>query len=333
MNSRKKELGFVVILLCFSNSSIAGLIAPGFSLSTLSPHNFDSSTALSLAFDPSGDLWASNGINLSTVPLDGSIGVSESLRPPIASNQATNDIVFDSSGNLYVSDFGTDMILRRPPGGSFSVFATGLNMVREMDFDNNGNLIVVGHNQGSPGPGYVKKISPSGVVTTIVGSIDSPWDVDVAPDGTIFVGTLFGDVFAVSDAGIVTPFASLPRPLLESLVVGPGGFLFAGTNNGSNNGSVLRISSSGSVDVLGENIGDGLPIELEFGPSGDLFLANFKVQGPHNNVIRITGDFDGDLPNSLDPVPEIPEPSTMAIWSLLGTLGSTSGSWRRRRRK
>ena len=83
-----KWLIAVVVVAVSASQVQAGFLADGFSVSAFTPKDFQSSTVLSLAFNPSGALFASNGIHLSTVPLNGGTSVSESLRPPIANKRS-----------------------------------------------------------------------------------------------------------------------------------------------------------------------------------------------------------------------------------------------------
>lgn len=320
------------VLTSLTISSTAGAsIATGFLVNAYDVANFGSSAVLSLAFAPDGGLFASNGINLSTVPLSGGASSFESLRPPIASNQATGDIKFDSAGNLYFSDFGASTLLRRTPSGIVETFATDIFRMRAMAFDTSGNLLVVGGG-GAGDIGYVKSVSSSGAVSTIVSAIGSPWDIAVAPDGTIYVLDAFANVYSVTASSGIVPFVSLPSPLGESLAIDSSGNLFVGTDDGfsggMNRGRVFRVRPSGEVNVLGQDIGEGLSLELVFGPNGDLFIGNFKAQGPSNNVLRISGDFDGEISGVPDVNGQVPEPYSLIVWAILALTIAMALNWR-----
>ena len=79
-----------------------------------------------------------------------------------------NGLAYDSFGNLYVADLGTDAIRKIAPGGVVTTFYENVNVLSApgpMIFDNSGNLIVVGQESFD-----IVKISPAGVGTIITGS-------------------------------------------------------------------------------------------------------------------------------------------------------------------
>nr|WP_297918853.1 cadherin domain-containing protein [uncultured Allomuricauda sp.] len=116
------------------------------------------------------------------------------------------DIVIDGSDNIYVSDTGAHVIFKFEPGPTIfgspsyieSVLAgqrgtsgyvddTGadarLNAPRGMDIDSNGNIYVA-----DTGNSTVRRITPSGEVTTIVTSgLSTPEDVALTPGGSVYV--------------------------------------------------------------------------------------------------------------------------------------------------
>ena len=68
------------------------------------------------------------------------------------------DLALDSAGNLYVSNFNTNQVLKfGPTGASLGVFASGFNQPSGLEFDAAGNLYVASYAGGS-----VRKFSPSG---------------------------------------------------------------------------------------------------------------------------------------------------------------------------
>ena len=54
----------------------------------------------------------------------------------------TDDLIFDDSGNLYCADYSGDAIYKRTPGGTVTVFASGMNTPNGMAFDSAGNLFI-----------------------------------------------------------------------------------------------------------------------------------------------------------------------------------------------
>jgi hypothetical protein len=91
-------------------------------------------------------------------------------------NESLRAIVFDSSGNLFMSTYSTSRILKLTPSGDLSVFAGGQDgyldatgtsakfyKPSKMVIDSNNNLYVADNYA------RIRKITPSGVVTTLAG--------------------------------------------------------------------------------------------------------------------------------------------------------------------
>lgn len=112
----------------------------------------------SLAFDSTGNLFIGDGD-----PSGGRIEVlsttqqltyfATGLTPAgVYGDPGIFGLAIDRSNNIYVSDPITNQILKVTPGGSSSVFATGLGSVRGLAFDAAGNLFAV-DNQYMDSPG------------------------------------------------------------------------------------------------------------------------------------------------------------------------------------
>lgn len=54
----------------------------------------------------------------------------------------TDDLIFDSQGNLFCADYSGDAVFKRTPNGTLSEFASGFNTPNGLAFDSNGNLFV-----------------------------------------------------------------------------------------------------------------------------------------------------------------------------------------------
>ena len=54
----------------------------------------------------------------------------------------TDDLIFDSNGNLYCADYSGDAVYKMTPNGTVSIFASGMNTPNGLAFDSNGDLFV-----------------------------------------------------------------------------------------------------------------------------------------------------------------------------------------------
>jgi sugar lactone lactonase YvrE len=142
-------------------------ITPGGVVSTFASSNLDA--PVGLAIDSSGNIYAANQFNGTIVKF--TPGGSAST---FASGLSTlDDLVFDSSGNLWVSDsngFGSTSgtVLKFTPGGSSSTILTGLNNPANMAFDSAGNLFIA--NLG----GTITELTPGGTVSTFASGLAGP---------------------------------------------------------------------------------------------------------------------------------------------------------------
>jgi len=115
-------------------------------------------------------------------------------------------LAFDTVGNLYVLNRGTNEILRvGPTGGVATVFVSGLpGLPLGITFDSNGNLLV-----GDFDGGTIAQVTPGGVMTNIGSGFMSPEHLRFEPDGV----NLFISDFSANTIYKATPIT----------VVAPGG--------------------------------------------------------------------------------------------------------------
>lgn len=217
-------------------------------------------------------LAASSQSVITTIVGNGTAGNSGDGGPATAAQlSGPGGIAFDPAGNMYVSDFYSNVIRKVSTSGIISTYAgNGLsgfsgdggpataarfNGPLKMAFDNIGNLYVADHYNNR-----VRKISTTGVITTVAGT-----------------GSL-----GYSGDGIPATSSSVARP--AGVRFSPAGEMYILDYNGSR---IRKVSASGIISTVAGNgvpasTGDGgpataaqvkYPFAMEFDASGNLYIA------------------------------------------------------------
>jgi serine/threonine protein kinase, bacterial len=108
-------------------------------------------------------------------------------------------LAFDSAGDLYMGSAGWNAIVRIPPTGTFTTFASAV-AGRGLAFEDDGDLVA------STGNFDVKKITPAGSVGPTIGTFGYPNGLAIDDAGNIYIANSNNaSISRVSAAGVVTP--------------------------------------------------------------------------------------------------------------------------------
>lgn len=286
-----------------------------------------------VAIDPSGSvtstaavLTVTGGIPYLVSTLAGSLRTSGSTDGAGAEARFNNlgDVAVDAAGYLYVSDRVAHTIRKISPTGVVTTFAgragvsgvtnasgpnASFNAPAGLVVDRTGNVFVADTNNNR-----IRKITPSGVVTTLVGqaqgSVDGvaavaqlylPFGLASDADGNLYCsegGAGGNTIRKITPAGTVTTLAGLARATgsadgkgADARFNGPGGLAVDAAGNvyvaDSGNSSIRRITPAGEVTTFAGQPGapgslDGTgggarflsPSRLTIDPAGNLFVSS-----------------------------------------------------------
>jgi hypothetical protein len=182
-------------------------------------------------------------------------------------------LVFDNSGNLYVSsdDPAAYAILKYTPGGSVSVFAnTGLNGPHALVFDNAGNLYVANSIADT-----IEKFTPDGVGSVFADAADGlnhPVDLAFDTQGNLYVSNSYGtsvEKFTPDGVGSVFADSGLDEPY--GLAFDSAGNLYVSNYASS---TIEKFAPDGTDLGVFASTGVNSPHGIIFDSTGNLYVAN-----------------------------------------------------------
>ncbi len=212
-------------------------------------------------------------------------------------------VAVDRAGNTWLADGGDNNLIWRIDAvghavvvaGGQEAFADGEGRTASFDtpsgiaFDAAGNLLVA-----DTGNNAIRRVSPSGAVTTLAGGggaghvdavgldarFDGPVGVAVAPDGAVVVADTYNDcIRRIAPDRTVTTLAGGAAPGLrdgaarEALFDTPSGVAVDGAGviyvADTGNDAIRRIGPDGQVTTIGAATGEGAPLPVNlFRPIG-----------------------------------------------------------------
>jgi hypothetical protein len=161
-----------------------------------------------------GDLYVvePNHGSLDRVSLDGSIrrvvDVSATMGHIVPTTVSYHGNFFVGNLNTFPVQPGSAQVLKVTPSGELQPWVTGLSTVLGSVWDNRGRLYVLESTTvpGNPTPftGRIRRVDPSGQMTTITDGLFLPSGMTMGPDGNLYVSNVgFGPLFLVVGQGQV----------------------------------------------------------------------------------------------------------------------------------
>jgi hypothetical protein len=215
--------------------------------------------------------------------------------------------------NLFVTScINPGTIYEYTPGGTQSTFAsTGLNYPYGLAFNSAGDLFVANSLDDAGTGGYVTKITPGGVQSTIPSGPD-PKALAFNSAGDLFETDYHsGNIYKYTPGGALSIFATV-TPAPQALAFDKAGDLFVGTGYGSGNESITEIMPNGTQSTFATGL--SYIAGLAFNSAGDLFEAD----GGSGNIYEFT---PGRVQSTFA---SVPNPNNLAF-NRVGDLFVTAG--------
>jgi sugar lactone lactonase YvrE len=206
---------------------------------------------------------------------------SAGVRTTLNSTTLTNplNVGYDNStGYIYVSDFGTNSVYRFNSSGTLLATITGFTQPYGLAIDQSGNVFVA-NNGGSS----VKKIAAgASTATTFISSLTSPYGVTFDASGNLYISSNTANTILKVPAGTSTAGAFVSTGLS-----GPRNLAYDGAGNiyvaDYGNNAIKKITSAGTVSTFyTSNVTS--PRDISFGPNGTIYIAN----SGGNNLLKAT---------------------------------------------
>jgi streptogramin lyase len=184
-------------------------------------------------------------------------------------------VALDSSGNLYVTNAGTESVLKITANGVVSTIVSGLDLPRGIAVDVQGNLYLANSLNGSFC--YIEKISPQGVTDTLTNVPSEVSALTLDGAGNIYATAVGAEevVFKISPQGATTTLASNPGGVVGAgIAIDPVGNLFVASYT---NGNIFEIGSSDietPLSLTGQPAGF-YPVGIATTGTGSLFVTGF----------------------------------------------------------
>jgi hypothetical protein len=263
------------------------------------------------------------------IPAGGGPATTYFSNPPPPTPNGLTGIVFDSLGNLLVSDARNSRVVKVTPQGVGAIYASGFGGAQGLAIDGSNNLYIAAVNDNA-----VYKVAPTLSQSTFAGGLNGP--VGLAYDRTS------GSLYVTNHGGTtVSQFNSLGTLLHtysgfstpQALALDGAGDLYVSSfNGGSPNGEVQKMRLSDGA-ILARYSGFANPVGMYFDATSGSVIVGDTTNGTVSSIspLGVVTPYATGVPHpDFMTVNPVPEPSSL----FLGAFGGISmglAAWRRRR--
>ncbi|HTR42283.1 MAG TPA: PEP-CTERM sorting domain-containing protein [Pseudomonadales bacterium] len=173
-----------------------------------------------------------------------------------------------SAQNLFVSDFSANNIYEYTPGGTQSIFASGMNNPFDIAFNAAGNLFVANTADNGPG-GSITEITRGGTQSTFASGLD-PIAMDFYGNTLFTADYSSGNIYEFTPSGMRSTFATgFTTPI--SMTFDSAGDMFVGSGYGNGNGIITKITPGGTKSLFASGL--SFPGGMTFNGAGNLLVT------------------------------------------------------------
>ena len=295
---------------------------------------------------------------VTTLAGSGKVGSENGVGDSASFNQPTG-VAVDSKGNVYVAEYGGNLIRKITSDGTVSTFAGSSNFGTT---DGQGILASFFHPIGiaidindiiyvaDESTGLIRKINQEGLVSTFASSSYSEYSpyrfngITVDHSGNIYIDTQSGQIFKVSQSGLTTFLAGQTTETFKDGIGANASFKIPEGIAINSNGDIIiadvyndrirKLSTNSVVSTIAGNGNEGnvdqisatftTPEDVAIDASGNVYVADY-----FNSVIRkitpnkIVSTYAGGGP-TIDPITDELLPKT--FYAPYGIKGDANGN-------
>ncbi len=261
------------------------------------------------------------------------LGTFISSRPEL---DAPDGFVFGPDGNVYVSGFYSDNVVKYSNTGEFlGVFASNVDGAAQLLFDPDGNLLVASYGDEQTACNVTNSCTiqkfdgKTGVFQGIFASnLNGADGLTIGPDGNLYASAFLGNQilkYDIRTGELLSTIASgSPLNAPDGLAFGKDGNLYA-TNWNTNEILKFDTQSESFLGVFASGGGLSLPPRLAFGLDNNLYVSSLGS----NAVLKYDGKTGAFLETFISGVSlptdlvfiTVPEPGSMYGLLMFGALG------------